>query len=503
MGKISLTGLTARDKAIKGMSYVASAVRSTIGTFGLNFLLEKQNKVTNDGYNISAELCPTIQDEFERRGALLAQEASSKTNEAVGDATSTAWALTEAIVKEAIRYLPNDKSIKAKKTPSEVIEMIKKAKNEVLEEMSKQVTPIKSQEELIKSALVSVENEEIAEILGKTQWELGEEGIIIAEEVNETKSEIEKVRGIRVDNGFGTSYVVTNPEKESLELNEISILMTNYTMDAKDIIDLKNPIFNPLITEKKTAIVLMARAFTSEAIKICMESMKTGFSIFPVNAPYTNQNEVMHDIEAVIGGRYIDTEESSLSDIHISDIGFAKRFVAKRFEAIITGVDNERAEIRVRERVEKLKKKIIGEKSEFSKKELETRIAQLTNGFAILKVGSQSLANRKRLKDKCDDAVNAVRLALKGGTVKGAGICFKEISEKLPEDNILKRPLTCIYDQIIGSAPEGWVVEEWVRDPYLVLKSALENACDVAGVFASINGQVVEENRPKCKCEEK
>lgn len=501
--KISIAGTQARDKAIAGMSYVAKIIKSTMGPFGQNVLLEKGgNKITNDGFNISAELCSTLKDEFERRGALVAHEASSKTNDMVGDATSTAWALTESIVKEAVRYLPNDKSIKAKKTPAEVIKLINASKEEVIKELESSAIPISSKEELIKSALVSVEDEKIAELLGSTQWELGPEGRIIAEEVNETESSIERVTGIRLDNGFGTSHVVTNPEKQSLELNDISVLLTNYTIDTKDLLALKESVFKNLITNKKLGIVIVARAFTSDAIKTCMESTKTGFAIFPVNAPYVNQSEIMHDIEAVIGGRYIDMEESSFEDIYVSDVGFAKRIEARQMDALITGYDNEQAKERVSKRAEELKKKLDGSKSDFDKRMTAERIAQLTNGFAILKVGSYSVTNRKRLKDKCDDAVNAVRLALKGGTVKGGGLAFKEISDKMSEDNILKRPLLCIYDQIINTAPEDFKIEDWVRDPVIVLKTALINACDFAGVFSSVSGIITTEDPKTCKCNE-
>lgn len=500
--KISITGLEARNKAIKGLTYVAEAIKSTIGPFGLNFMLEKGNKVTNDGAIIGAELCPTIQDEFERRGAMIGHEASSKTNDTVGDFTSGAWALTEAIVKEAVRYLPHSSSIKAKKTPSEILKMIADAKDQVILEMQDMKTEITDKETLIKSAMVSVEDEEIAQMLGTMQWELGPEGVIIAEEVNEEKSSIEKVNGIRIDNGFGSSHVVTNQERQSLELDNMNILMTNYVIDKPEILNLKDSVFNQLITQKKLGIILIGRAFTSEAIKVCMESLHTGFAIFPVNAPYVNQTEVLHDIEAVVGGRYIDTEETRLEDVYISDVGFVKRFVAHISDGVVTGEENEQSKTRIVKRVEELQKKLDGEKSEFGKKMIQTRIAQLTNGFAILKVGSQSVTNRKRLKDKCDDAVQAVRLALKGGTIPGAGQAFKQISDQLADDNILKRPLTVIYDQIITSAPEGWKIPIWVRDPYLVLKCGLENACDLAGAFASTNGIITEENKQKCNCSE-
>jgi chaperonin GroEL len=357
--------------------------------------------------------------------------------------------------------------------------------------------PITSEEELIKSALVSVENKEIAELLGATQWELGKDGVIIAEEGNEPKSSIEKVKGIRLDNGFGTSLVITNPEKQSLELKEVNVLMTNYTIGDPELKILNESVFKQLITQKKLGVVLIARGFTSEAIKTCMESLKSGFAIFPVNAPYVDQTQIMKDMEAVIGGRYIDQEEGRLEDIYISDVGFAKRFMARRFDAIIAGEEDEQSDTRIAKRVAELKKQQLSEQSDFMKKATEIRIAQLTNGFALLKVGSSSITDRQRLKDKCDDAVNAVRLALKGGVVKGAGLAFKEISDKMEEGDILKRPLLCVYNQIVSSAPEDFVIEDWVKDPMLILKTVLEKTCGFCATFASINAIAAEENKPK------
>ncbi len=503
MPKISTTGLEASDKAFKGLEYVAKAVVSSIGIYGLNFLLEKGRKITNDGYTISAELVNTIEDEFERLSAQVAHEASSKTNDMVGDATSTAWGLTYTIAKEAKRFLPNKDTIKAKKTPAEISKMIHKSKDFVLAELEEMAKPIESKEELIKSALVSVEDEHIAELLGTLQWELGAEGIIIAEEVNDPVSSIERVTGLRLDNGFGASHLITDPEKGTLEVKECPILLTNNTVGLEEMALFKENVIKHLIAQKKLGLIIVARAFTSDAIKLCQESAQAGFAIFPINAPYTDQKEVMKDIQAVVGGRYIDTEESSLVDIYITDVGYIKKLVARTFDAIITGIDDDQSKERVAKRAEELKKKLIGSQSDYEKKSLETRIAQLTNGFGILKVGSRSVINRKRLKDKCDDAVNSVRYALKGGTVKGAGLAFKEISDKMEEGDILKRPLLCIYDQIITSAPEDFMIEDWVRDPYITLKTALENACEFNSSFISINGIINTKNPKECKCDTK
>ena len=500
--QISCVGNEARDKAIKGAGYIAGAVSKTLGPFGLNALMEKGNKITNDGYLISQQLCPTIKDEFERRGALVAHEASAKTNDMVGDATTSSWALTYAIINEAIRYLPSEKSLVGKKTPSQVSKMIQEGRKEVVEKLQASATPIKDKETLIKSALVSVEDEELAQLLGETQWNLGPDGIILAEEVNDTKCSVEIVKGIRIDNGFSNSTIINNPEKGSFEISDASIILTNYTIGVEELTKLQKNIINPLIAQKQTKLVIMARAFTSDAIKLCMETVQAGFGLYPINAPYTDQAEIMRDLQAIVGGRYIDQEESKLEDMYITDVGFCTSLTARRFDAVITGQDNEQAKERIEKRLEVLRAKLTGAQSDFEKKSLETRIAQFINGFAILKVGAHSLVNRKRLKDKCDDGVNAVRLALKGGTVKGAGVAFKEISDSLDDSNILKRPIRVIYEQITGSAPEGWVIEEWVRDPLIVLETALTNACDVASTFATTNIIITEENKKKKDDEE-
>lgn len=500
MKKISLVGIAARDKVIKGADYVADAVKSTLGPYGLNALLEKGNRPTNDGYTISAEIAGTLDDEFERRGALALHEASSKTNDEVGDATSTAETLAQAIIKEAVRLLPNDKTLIAKKKPSEILKMIEDSKLNIIEQLKAVKTPINSEEELIASAKVSVEDDQLAQLIGSAQWQIGKEGFIIAEEVNDPASSVQIVKGIRIDNGFASSNVITNPADGTAEINDISVLLTNYTLQAEDIIALRKTILEPLINAKKDKLVIIARAFSPEALKLCKDAIDKGFLLWALNAPYTYQTEIMKDLAAVTGGTYYDTEEKRLEDLSIKDIGFATKIVARRFDAIITGVENNPLIAdSIEQRVKQLEERMNGSAvSDFEKKGIQARIAQFTGGFAILKVGAETPFQRKYLKDKADDCVNSVRLALQEGTVKGGGLAFIDISEQLGDDDILKRPLLSIYNQIISSAPEGFEIEEWVRDPYLTLVSALTNACSVAGQFASINAVITTKDvKPK------
>lgn len=493
--KVSKTGIPARDAVLKGAAYVADAVKSTLGPFGLNALLEKGNRITNDGYTISSELCSSIKDEFERRGAVMLHEASSKTNDQVGDATTTSEVLALAITQEAIRFLPKEGSFVSKKTPSEVLKMINDSKEIVIQKLSEQVKKIENEEELINSARVSVEDEELAQLIGKSQWELGPDGFILAEETADKFSSIQNVKGIRIDNGFGTSVMINNQEKQLLEVNDCAVILTNYTMN--DLVPIKD-LIDSLVKSGRRQIVVVARAFTPDFIRMAVENFKNGLQIYPVNAPYTDQAEIMRDLQSVLGGTYIDSEEADLKDMNLTDVGVAAKVVARRFDGVFTGVYDDKTKERVEKRVNQLKEKYTGSGSDFEKKSLLERISQLENGFALLKVGAKTETERKYKKDKCDDAVNAVRLALKGGTVPGAGIAFKDIAETLEEGNILKKPLRSINEQIISSAPVGFVVEDWVRDPFLVLEASLTNACSIAGVLATTNVVVATKNKKEC-----
>jgi chaperonin GroEL len=513
----SIVGDKAREKIIKGMDYLVNAVRETLGPFSRDTVLEKGNKVTNDGFNTSRAVAPSIKDEFERRGALLVDEVATRTNDQVGDATTTSEILTQEIVKELDAYLSHEGSFAAKMKPAELIQKLKDEKDLVLKKLEEKSKKIESEEELINSARISIEDEELAQLVGKAQWQIGENGFILAEETAEYKSSIERVKGIKIDNGFGTSALINNQEKNTLESDDCYTILTNHTLLGGELLEKTHSdgrvergalvgLIRQLISLGKKKIIIIARAFSSEAIRVCLEAcqngVKDGIMIIPINAPFTNQREVMLDLQAVLGGTYIDSEEKKLELVGIDDVGFASKLIARRYDAIIAGTDDVLAQSRVSNRVLELEKKLKGSLSEFEKKMIQSRIAQLTNGFAILKVGAETDAERKRKKDKCDDGVNAVRLALQGGTVKGAGLAFKEIADELTEGSLLKRPLVSIYNQIMSGATKDYQIPDWCRDPLLVLRAALINAVSVAGTIANVGCIVVSKDPHQCNCKE-
>lgn len=486
--RIILTGVEARSKLAIGAKKLADAVGSTFGPFGQNFFLDKKNTITNDGVTVAREI--QLPDEVENRGAAAIREAAIKVVEEVGDGTSTAAMLTHSIYDTASRYLAKDGVI-GKKTPAEIIKQIEAERIEITDKLVASATPIETEEQLIASATVSTESEELGKIIGSAQWAVGKDGYLLAEETAERVSSVEYVKGIRIDNGFGTSQIVNNQEKQTLDIEDTKVILTSYTM--KDLRPVEK-VINQLVKSGVRTITIIARAWTEEGIKVCLENINNAaVKIYPLNAPYYDMQERFKDLSAVTGAKFFDSEASTLEDAQLSDVGFAKKIVARRFDAIITGKDDDETLKNIDVRVTEIQAKYEGSQSDFEKKGLSERIAQLKNGFGIVKVGSPSDMERRRLFDKAEDAVNAVRAAFQEGTVKGAGLAYKEIADTLPDTYLLKRALCVPYEQIMSSAPEGFVVEDWVRDPLKVLRVVLEKACATASSFASAGGVVTEE----------
>ncbi len=486
-----LEGIKARDAYFKGADTVAKVVTESIGPFGLNLATEKGKKTTNDGYLISQHVSTAIKNEFERQGALMQHESSTKTNDKVADATSTTIALNSAIRKELLKFLPTEKRFVSLKSVESLKKQLDEERAFVVEELKKDIKELKTKEDLVNSALVSVEDEKLAKLIGETQWELGKDGRLIPEEVNEDECGIEKINGILLDNGFATSLMINNPQDQSLEIENGYILLTNHQVHFNDLDE--NGALRKLITQMVTSgmnnLAIFAQAFDQKSIEALVGLHQMGFNVYAINAPYVNQSEILQDIESVTGGKVILQDNGSLDDVTMDNLGRFSKIKMRIMGGVIAGTE-ENTE-RKDKRVAELKLELEGEQSFFAKRKLEERIAALNGKLAFLKIGAYVKDDRERLKDKADDAVVSVRMAWNGGTVKGAGLAFKEIADKMSEESILKRPLQVVYNQIKSSAPQDFVIEEWVRDPFLTLETALRNACEGAISMARINGSVV------------
>lgn len=489
--KIVKIGSSARAELAKGANALADAVKSTIGPHGVNFLIEKGDRITNDGVTIAKEF--QVKDEIQQRGVRALQEAASRTNDEAGDGTTTAIVFAQAILNSASRLLGDrEQGITAQKTPSEVIKQIETERKEVTDKLIAMSTQVTTEAQLIESAKVAVEDDELAQLIGSAQWQLGKDGTLIAEETAEKTSSMEKIPGIRIDNGFGTSEIITNLEKQTCEVSDTRIILCNSIF--KSLVPIKE-VIDQLVKSGVRNLVVVGRGFSSEAIQICLQNIKEGsVKIYPFNAPYVDQNEIMKDLAAVTNSTYFNYEDRKLEDMQISDVGYAEKVIGRRYDAIITGKKSDKAKEKVMARLIELNDKLTGATSDFEKRNLNARIAQLTDGFALIKIGAESELQRKYKKDKADDAVNAVKAVLQEGVVPGAGLALKSIADTLPDTYILKRALLAPNLEIMASAPKDFIIEDWVKDPVKVLRLALKNACTIAGVLATAGGAIATEN---------
>lgn len=498
-------GDEARQDLLEGVFFGADAVRRTLGPYGRNSVSGIRGgtpHITNDGVSILRELW--IPGEIQMLGLRTARESALKLNEICGDGTTTAMVLTYNILLEGTKRLgyevvdpANGKYQKATfidaPSPMALKRQIDEESALVIEELKKIAQPVKSREELIGAVRVSAEDQKIAEMIGGMQWDLGPEGTILVEDSNEPDDSIERINGIRFDNGFPTSRVINNQEKQQLELEDVHVIFTNHTIGSFSDFKSANAtegagVINVLMTNlaqagKLRRVVIIARKFDQLAMMEISENFKKGIEIYPINAPYLNQTQVFKDMAATLGGTFIDGEENrSLRDMTMADIGFAKKVQASRWNAIFAGVNDEKAENRIRARVQTLAKELKGERSPFAKKMLEGRISQLQNGFALMKVGALSETDQKRKRDKVDDAVASARSAYQEGLVPGAGLALQDIALRiLKEDSLLRNPLCSIFKQVQSNAGSAFEVEPWVKDPVKVLRFVVEKASSIAG----------------------
>lgn len=491
--KVISTGSEARERLLQGANFLANIVQSTIGPNGQNFLIDKGLKITNDGKNIAAEI--EHPDEISNQAIKLLREAGIKTEQEVFDASSSSVALGRAIMVSCSEQLPRAGIVVGKMTPSEVFNKVKSEVAEIDAKLVEMAIPVTDEQTLIEVAHVSTENKPLAELIGKTQWKLGPKGVLVAEETIDDECSVEIVKGILIDNGLASSNVMNNLEKQSLEVKNIPILLTEHTInDMGDFSEL----IEKLSKNGITRIVLMGGGYTELAIKGCTEYTKAGFTIFPVNAPFVNRKEVLRDLSAVLGGHPILIEETSLTDIKPEDLGFAEYITVERHRAIFTGKDDNKSKERIAVRIKEIEESLKSANSQFEKQNKSKRLAQLESGFGIIKVGSPVDTDRKRLKDKADDAVGTVRMALLEGVVPGAGQAYKIVSDELSDSYLLKKPLLCIYEQIIASSPKDFVIEEWVKDPVKTLRVMLKYASLVGSNLATVSGvSAIEKDKPR------
>ncbi len=519
----------------RGVDAVANAVKVTIGPRGRNVVIDKgygAPTITNDGVTIAKEI--TLHDKVENMGAEIVKEVASKTNEIAGDGTTTSLILAQAIVQEGMKH--SSMGVNAMSLKNGIEEAAAKAVS-VLVSIAKS---IKNKEEIRQVATISAESEEIGSIIADTIDKVGKDGVVTVEESQTFGVDSEVVEGLEFDKGYISHYMVTNPERMEAEYKDVPVLLTDRKISViKDIL----PLLESLAQTGRKELVVIADDVDGEALAtFVVNKLRGGFSVLAIKAPGygDKKKDMLQDIAITLGATVVSEEVGlKLENIDMKMLGKATKVVSKKDSTVIVGGKGKKAEIE--ERVASLKKQREQTDSKYEKEKIDERIAKLSGGVAIIKVGAATETEMKYLKLKIEDAVAATKAAIAEGIVAGGGSALVRVAKKIRAEkarqfatpevalgyDIILRALEAPLRQIVlntGNADGSVAVErimnsekenagfnalteefsddlikDGIIDPVKVTRTALQNAASAAAILLTTEAAVVDEPEPKKK----
>lgn len=480
--KIIKLGSDARQALKRGIDAVADCVKITLGPSGRNVIVGKEYGtplITNDGVSIAQQVI--CEDEIEELGAQMVKEVSRITDQKAGDGTTTATVLLQAITNEGFKRIDNTKSlVQSQVDTMEIKREIDTACEKVIKELDKVTRKVSTREDIYHVAKVSVESDTLAEIVTDLYEKVGKDGTVLVED-GYLEIESEVFSGLEIEATFLTPRI----SEKNLTIKSPHILVTNHVFsDSTKLI----PIIEELAKKGARELVIIAEDFSKELLQMFNYNHANGqFTIVAIKAPFFGKAELYEDISTLTGGTFVD--RNIKDSIEFSDLGKSEQVVIKDKTWIIGGKGN------TKDRVKDLKKELKTTISLFDKAKLEKRIAGLGGGIGVIRVGATSDSEREYLKLKVEDAVNAVKYALQDGVVKGGGVTLKQIAEKLPK-SILTEALKAPYEQIQKNSG-GLKVGDNIIDPVKTTKSALQNACSIAGVLLTTEVAIAHKHDTK------
>jgi chaperonin GroEL len=439
MSKKILYNEAARKALKRGVDIVADAVKITIGPRGRNVVLDKgygSPTITNDGVSIAKDI--SLKDKFENMGAEIVKEVATKTNDVAGDGTTTATILTQAIIDEGMKQTSmgiNAMGVRAG---------IEAAAKDVVAALKKAAKPIKSDEEIKQVATISSESAELGSIIAETIKKVGKDGVVTVEESQTTTLESEVVEGIQFDKGYVSAYMITNVERMEAEFKEPAILITDKKISAiKEVL----PLLEQLAQSGKKDLVIIAEDVDGEALStFVVNKLRGTFNVLAVKAPGYGDNKkaMLEDIAVTVGATVISEDVGmKFEKADIGMLGKARKVIATKDNTIIVGGKGKRSDIE--KRIAQLKKQYEG----FSLKEkmseygdahkLAERIAKLSGGVAVIRVGAATETEMKYLKMKIEDAVNATKAAIEEGIVPGGGVALVRAANEVAKSSATKQ----------------------------------------------------------------
>lgn len=514
----------ARSAMVRGVDILADTVKVTLGPKGRNVVLEKSfgsPLITNDGVTIAKEI--ELEDHFENMGAKLVSEVASKTNDIAGDGTTTATVLTQAIVREGI------KNVTAGANPIGIRRGIETAVAVAVEALKNNAIPVANKEAIAQVAAVSSRSEKVGEYISEAMEKVGKDGVITIEESRGMETELEVVEGMQFDRGYLSQYMVTDSEKMVADLENPYILITDKKIsNIQEILPLLESIL-----QSSRPLLIIADDVDGEALPtLVLNKIRGTFNVVAVKAPgFGDRRKAMLEDIAILTGGTVITEDLGLElkDATIEALGQAARVtVDKDSTVIVEGAGNPEA---ISHRVAVIKSQIETTTSEFDREKLQERLAKLSGGVAVIKVGAATETELKEMKLRIEDALNATRAAVEEGIVAGGGTALVNVipavadleltGDEATGRNIVLRALEEPVRQIAHNAGfEGSIVidrlknaelgtgfnaatGEWVNmidqgiiDPVKVSRSALQNAASVASLILTTEAVVANKPEP-------
>lgn len=523
MAKEIKYGVEARTALEAGVDKLANTVRVTLGPKGRNVVLDKQYGaplITNDGVTIAKEI--ELEDAFENMGAQLVKEVATKTNDAAGDGTTTATLLAQALIREGM------KNIAAGANPMIVKKGMAKAVESAVESIKANSTPVKGSDDIASVAAISAADENVGKLIAEAMEKVTADGVITIEESKTAETYSEVVEGMQFDRGYITPYMVTDTDKMEAVIDDAYLLITDKKISSiQEIL----PLLEQIVQSGKK-LVIIAEDIEGEALStLIVNKLRGTFTCVAVKAPGfgDRRKEMLQDIAILTGGQVISEELGlELKDAEVSRLGRAKQVkVTKENTIIVDGAGEKKA---IKDRIGQIKAQIETTTSDFDREKLQERLAKLSGGVAVIKVGAATEIEMKEKKLRIEDALAATKAAVEEGIVAGGGVAYvnampavSKLTASLAGDEktgaaivlkALEEPVrqiaanaglegSVILDKIVRSRKVGYgfdaynetygdMIPAGIVDPTKVTRSALQNAASVAAMVLTTESLVAD-----------
>jgi chaperonin GroEL len=512
-----------------GVDALANAVKVTLGPKGRNVALDKKwgaPTITHDGVTVAKEI--ELEEPFQNMGAQLLKEAATKTNDVAGDGTTTATVLAQMIVTEGL------KNVAAGANPMLIKNGIAKASDAVVGALRDMATEIDTKDEIANVAAISANDKEIGELIAEVMEKVGKDGVITVEESKGLAFETEYVEGMQFDRGYISAYFVTDPERMEAVLNEPLVLIHDKKISsAQDII----PLLEKMVQTGRKNLVIICEDVDGEALAtLVLNKLRGVFNVLAIKAPGfgDRRKAMLQDIAVLTGGQVI-TEEMGrkLETTQLVDLGRAVKVISTKEDTTIVGIEDEAISKNILARINQIKAEIEASTSDYDKEKLQERLAKLSGGVAIIRVGAGTEVELKEKKHRVEDALSATRAAVEEGIVPGGGVALinaipalaevkMEFADEQTGVSIVRRALEEPMRQLaVNAGKDGAVIVENVRrqqkeqddakvgydvlrdvygnmvkvgiiDPVKVTRSAVENAASIGAMILTTEALITD-----------